>query len=159
MLPGWYGFGTACQAFIAAHGATGLGHLQAMYQEWGFFRTLLSNMDMVLAKTDIAIAERYADLVKDAALREAIFTRLKTEWRATIEALLSITGQSELLAGNPLLLRSMKNRYPYLDPLNHLQIELMRRHRSGPPWSEDERVRSGIHLTINGVSAGLRNSG
>ena len=92
-------------------------------------------------------------------LREAIFTRLKTEWRATIEALLSITSQSELLAGNPLLSRSMRNRYPYLDPLNHLQIELMRRHRSGPPWSEDERVRSGIHLTINGVSAGLRNSG
>jgi phosphoenolpyruvate carboxylase len=159
MLPGWYGFGSACQAFIAARGADGLGQLQAMFQEWGFFRTLLSNMDMVLAKTDIAIAERYAGLVKDAALREAIFTRLKTEWRATIEALLGITGQGELLAGNPLLQRSMKNRYPYLDPLNHLQIELMRRHRSGPPWSEDERVRSGIHLTINGVSAGLRNSG
>lgn len=159
MLPGWYGFGAAYQAFLEKHGAAGLALLQRMYNEWGFFRTLLSNMDMVLAKTDIALAERYAGLVKDAALREAIFPRLKNEWQATIAALLAITGQHTLLDDNPFLQRSMKNRYPYLDPLNHLQIELLRRHRSGSPWSDDERVQSGIHLTINGVAAGLRNSG
>ncbi|MDO8958669.1 MAG: phosphoenolpyruvate carboxylase [Rhodocyclaceae bacterium] len=159
MLPGWYGFGAAYRAFLEKHGAAGLALLQRMHNEWGFFRTLLSNMDMVLAKTDIVLAERYAGLVKDPQLREAIFPRLKSEWQATIAALLAITGQHALLEDNPLLQRSVKNRYPYLDPLNHLQIELLRRHRSGSPWSDDERVQSGIHLTINGVAAGLRNSG
>ena len=159
MLPGWYGFGTAYQAFIAQRGEAGLALLQQMQRDWGFFRTLLSNMDMVLAKTDMALAERYAGLVKDAALREAIFPRLKAEWEATLGALLAITGQRELLEGNPMLMRSLRNRSPYFDPLNHLQVELLRRYRAGPPWSDDKRVRSGIHLTINGVAAGLRNSG
>ena len=159
MLPGWYGFGAACTAFVERHGADGQALLQRMYREWGFFRTVLSNMDMVLAKTDIAIAERYAGLVQDEALRAAIFPRLVAELKATIAALLAITGQQELLEGNPLLRHSMRNRYPYLDPLNHLQVELLRRYRAGPPWSDDIRVRRGIHLTINGVAAGLRNSG
>jgi len=113
-------------------------------------------MDMVLGKSDIAIAERYSHLVKDEALRNAIFPRLKAEWQASIAALLEITGQAELLDGNPLLKRSIRNRFPYLDPVNHLQIELLRRHRSG---ETDDRVQRGIHLTINGVAAGLRNSG
>jgi phosphoenolpyruvate carboxylase len=113
-------------------------------------------MDMVLAKSDIGIAARYADLVADPKLREAIFPRLKAEWQASIAALLTITGQQELLDSNPLLKRSIRNRFPYLDPLNHLQIELLKRHRGG---ETDERVRRGIHLTINGVAAGLRNSG
>ena len=156
MLPGWYGFGAAVAAFKAARGETGMKLLVEMNREWGFFRTLLSNMDMVLAKTDIAIAERYAQLVKDAALRDAIFPRLKAEWRAAIDALLAITGQAELLDGNPLLKRSIRNRFPYLDPLNHLQIELLRRYRGG---ETEERLQRGIHLTINGVAAGLRNSG
>jgi phosphoenolpyruvate carboxylase len=159
MLPGWYGFGSAYQAFIAARGDAGLALLRHMVREWGFFRSMLSNMDMLLAKTDIALAERYAGLVRDADLRTAIFGRIKTEWQATVDALLAITGQDALLAGNPLLKRSMTNRYPYLDPLNHLQVELLRRYRSGAPWSDDPRVQSGIHLTINGVAAGLRNSG
>ena len=159
MLPGWYGFGAAYRDYIEMHGDAGRALLQRMYREWGFFRSLLSNMDMLLAKTDITLAERYAGLVQDEALRNAIFPRIKAEWQATIAALLAITGQRELLESNPLLLRSMKNRYPYLNPLNHLQIELLRRHRSGPPWSDDERVQSGIHLSINGVAAGLRNSG
>jgi len=156
MLPGWFGFGSAVLAWKAAHGAEGMAVLSRMYREWGFFRTTLSNMDMVLAKSDIAIAERYSHLVTDDALREAIFPRLKTEWRASIDALLEITGQSELLTDNPLLKRSIRNRFPYLDPLNHLQVELLRRHRAG---ATDERVQRGIHLTINGVAAGLRNSG
>ncbi|MDP1526497.1 MAG: phosphoenolpyruvate carboxylase [Rhodocyclaceae bacterium] len=157
MLPGWYGFGSAYRAYQAKRDGKGLPLLQRMVREWGFFRTLLSNMDMVLAKTDIALAERYAGLVQDEALRNAIFPRLKDEWQATIDALLAITGERELLANNPLLARSIKNRYPYLNPLNHLQVELLRRYRSGQ--SDDLRVQSGIHLTINGVAAGLRNSG
>ena len=156
MLPGWFGFGTAVEAYRAAHGAAGMELLAVMHHDWGFFRTMLSNMDMVLAKSDISIAERYSQLVKDEALRDAIFPRLKAEWQASVDALLEIMGQTELLDGNPLLKRSLRNRFPYLDPLNHLQIELLHRHRSG---EIDGRVRSALHLTINGVAAGLRNSG
>jgi len=156
MLPGWYGFGTAVRAYLTSHGEAGANLLAEMNREWGFFRTMLSNMDMVLAKSDIAIAERYAQLVKDQALRDAIFPRLKDEWRAAIEALLTITGQTRLLESNPLLKRSIRNRFPYLDPLNHLQIELLQRHRAG---ASDERDRRSIYLTINGIAAGLRNSG
>jgi len=156
MLPGWYGFGAAVTAYREAHGAVGIALLSEMNREWGFFRTLLSNMDMVLAKSDISIAERYAQLVKDEHLRGAIFPRLKAEWQASIDALLAITGQQALLEGNPLLKRSIRNRFPYLDPLNHLQIELLQRHRAG---TTDERVQRSIYLTINGIAAGLRNSG
>ena len=159
MLPGWYGFGSAFNAYQEKRAGKGLPLLQRMYREWGFFRTMLANMDMLLAKTDIAIAERYAGLVQDVALREAIFLRIKQELQATITALLAISGQASLLESNPLLKRSLRNRYPYLDPLNHLQVELLQRYRAGPPWSDDKRVRSGIHLTINGVATGLRNSG
>ena len=156
MLPGWFGFGAAVNAYKAKHGEAGIQLLAAMVREWGFFHTLLSNMDMVLAKSDISIAERYSQLVNDEALRNAIFPRLKAEWQASVDALLAIMGQAELLAGNPVLKRSIRNRFPYLDPLNHLQIELLQRHRSG---ESDDRVRRAIHLTINGVAAGLRNSG
>jgi phosphoenolpyruvate carboxylase len=156
MLPGWFGFGAAVAAWREKHGAQGMALLAEMNREWGFFRALLSNMDMVLGKSDIAIAERYSMLVNDASLRLAIFPRVKAEWQASIAALLEITGQAELLDGNPLLKRSIRNRFPYLDPLNHIQIEMLRRHRSG---DTDERVQRGIHLTINGVAAGLRNSG
>ncbi|MFH1872863.1 MAG: phosphoenolpyruvate carboxylase [Pseudomonadota bacterium] len=156
MLPGWFGFGAAVATFREMHGAAGMDLLAEMNREWGFFRALLSNMDMVLGKSDIAIAERYSQLVKDETLREAIFPRLKAEWQSSIDALLLITGQKELLDLNPLLKRSIRNRFPYLDPLNHIQIELLRRHRAG---ATDERVQRGIHLTINGVAAGLRNSG
>ena len=156
MLPGWYGFGSAIQAWRAAKGEAGMQLLADMYKEWGFFRTLLSNMDMVLAKSDIAIAERYSQMVKDETLRNAIFPRLKAEWQGSIAALLEITGQKVLLESNPLLSRSIRNRFPYLDPLNHLQIELLDRHRTG---ETDERTKRVIHLTINGIAAGLRNSG
>jgi phosphoenolpyruvate carboxylase len=156
MLPGWYGFGTAIKAWLAARPRDGMRILREMYREWPFFQTLLSNMDMVLAKSNIAIASRYAELVEDTELREAIFPRLRAEWQSTIEVLLAITGQQALLDQNPLLARSIKNRFPYLDPLNHVQIELLKRHRSG---GTDERVVQAIHLTINGIAAGLRNSG
>jgi phosphoenolpyruvate carboxylase len=110
----------------------------------------------VLAKSDIAIASRYAELVADAALREAIFPRLREEWQAAVDAVLSITGQQALLQHDPLLARAIRNRSPYLDPLNHVQIELLKRHRDG---DQDPDVVLGIHLSINGIAAGLRNSG
>ncbi|GAB2896429.1 phosphoenolpyruvate carboxylase [Uliginosibacterium flavum] len=156
MLPGWYGFGAAVKAYVAKHGETGMQRLQAMHSEWSFFATQLANMDMVLAKSDIAIASRYAELVQDEALRNAIFSRIKAEWESTLEVLLSITGQKELTEGNPLLARSIRNRLPYLNPLNHVQVELLHRYREG---DSDDRVRRGILLSINGVAAGLRNSG
>jgi phosphoenolpyruvate carboxylase len=127
-----------------------------MYRRWPFFRTQLSNMDMVLAKSSLAIASRYASLVPDIALREAIFSRISREWRDSVDALGAIMEQRELLESNPLLLRSIRNRFPYLDPLNHLQVELVRRYRAG---DRDERVKRAIHLSINGLAAGLRNSG
>jgi phosphoenolpyruvate carboxylase len=156
MLPGWYGFGTAVKNWLDAGPEHAMATLRAMYREWPFFTTMLSNMDMVLAKSDIAIASRYAELVPDAALREAIFGRLRAEWSASVEALLAITEQSMLLERNPLLARSIRNRFPYIDPLHHIQIELLQRHRAG---ASDERLVHGIHLTINGIAAGLRNSG
>jgi phosphoenolpyruvate carboxylase len=156
MLPGWYGFGAAVKAWLAGRGGDGLATLQAMHRDWPFFRTTLSNMDMVLAKSDIAIASRYAELVSDAGLRQAIFGRVREEWQSCIEAVLAITGQQTLLERNPLLARSIRNRFPYIDPLNHVQIELLRRHRAGDTAPE---VVQGIHLSINGIAAGLRNSG
>lgn len=156
MLPGWYGFGSAVQAFVARHPDTGIALLRELYREWPFFRMLLSNMDMVLAKSSIAIASRYAELVPDAKLRQEIFARIRAEWQASIDALLGIMGHERLLQGNPPLDRSIRNRFPYLDPLNHVQVELLRAHRER---GADEQVLRGIHLTINGISAGLRNSG
>ena len=156
MLPGWYGFGSAVEAWIGARSRDGMATLQAMHDDWPFFRTVLSNMDMVLAKTDIAIASRYAELVADAKLRRSIFSRLREEWQASIDAVLAITRQHTLLESNPLLARSIRNRFPYIDPLNHVQVELLRRHRAG---DADPGVVQGIHLSINGIAAGLRNSG
>lgn len=155
MLPGWYGFGTAVDAWLAENPG-GLELLREMHRDWPFFATLLSNMDMVLAKTDLAIASRYAALVGDTGLREQIFPRLRAEHRATVQNLLSITRSNHLLQSNPLLARSIRNRFPYLDPLNHIQVELLRRYRAG---DRDDRTKRGIHLTINGIAAGLRNSG
>jgi phosphoenolpyruvate carboxylase len=156
MIPGWYGFGSAISQYKQQVANEGLKTLQDMYARWPFFQTMLSNMDMVLAKSDLGIAARYADLVSDKKLAQQIFARIETEWHATRDALLEITGQKELLENNPSLLRSMRNRTPYIDPLNHLQVELLRRYRAG---DADEAVKRAIHLTINGVAAGLRNSG
>jgi phosphoenolpyruvate carboxylase len=158
-LPGWYGFGSAVQALLEedhARRKTALALLQKMYRQWPFFRTLLSNMDMVLAKSDLALASRYAELVDDARLRKKIFAAIEAEWQRTTEALRQITGDKQRLAGNPALHRSMRHRFPYIDPLHHLQVELIRRHRAG---QADERAQRGIHISINGIAAGLRNTG
>ncbi|MCB2100988.1 MAG: phosphoenolpyruvate carboxylase [Rhodobacterales bacterium] len=154
MLPGWYGFGSAVDSWLADN-PNGLAHLRALYRDWPFFRTQLSNMDMVLAKTSIAIARRYAELVPDAELRDRIFGRIRAEWKRSIDHLLAISGNEYLLQDNPLLARSIHNRFPYLDPLNHVQVGLMRSYRN---HVEDRPTMRGIQLTINGISAGLRNS-
>lgn len=156
MLPGWYGFGTAVEAFVQEAPAERLALLRKMYREWPFFTTLLSNMDMVLAKSDIAIASRYAELVSDESLRTGIFGAISAEHGRTVAALRQITGQDELLDANPSMQRSLRNRLPYIDPLNHLQVELLRRYRNG---ADDESTRSSLHMSINGIAAGLRNSG
>jgi phosphoenolpyruvate carboxylase len=155
LLPGWYGFASAVEAWLAEH-PRGMDTLREMYQRWPFFRSVVSNMDMVLAKTDLSIASRYAELLEDAALRELVLTRIGEELNNSIRYLLQISGQPALLAGNPELAQSIRSRIPYLDPLNHLQIELLRRFRAG---DTDELTRRGIHLSINGLTAGLRNSG
>ncbi|MGU3495184.1 phosphoenolpyruvate carboxylase [Xanthobacteraceae bacterium A53D] len=160
MLPGWYGFGTAVAAFVESRPTDGIAVLQTMYREWPFFRTLLSNMDMVLSKSSLAVASRYAELVPDVELRQRIFGRISAEYQSSITNLLAIMGQQTLLEANPLLDRSIRNRFPYLDPLNHVQVELLKAHRrqAGTEAANDQ-VLHGIQLTINGISAGLRNSG
>ncbi len=154
LLPGWYGFGSAVAVELERRSA--LAELRRMYAFWPFFRTVVSNLEMVLAKSDMAIASRYADLVVDSAFGNAIFERIEGEWELARRAVLAITEQKEILGGTPVLRRSILSRMPYLDPLNHLQVELLGRHRSG---STNERVKRGIHLSINGIAAGLRNSG
>ena len=160
-LPGWYGFGSAIDQFLSQGGTpashkAALALLKKMYRQWPFFQTLLSNMDMVLAKSDLALASRYSELVSDARLRKKIFTAIDAEWRRTTLALSLITGNRQRLAGNAALQRSIRHRFPYIDPLHHLQVELVRRYRAG---QTDQRVQTGIHISINGIAAGLRNTG
>lgn len=149
MLPGWFGFGSAVQD-------ADMGELQAMARDWPFFRTLIQNMEMIMAKSDMTIAGRYAGLVPDASLAASIYGEIRAEWERTRDAVLTITSQTQLLGGQPELDRLIRLRMPYVEPLNHVQIELIRRRRAG---DDDPRVREGILLAINGVAAGLRNSG
>ena len=150
MLPGWYGTGQA----LAAHPDQGL--LREMASGWPFFRATLGNMEMVLAKSDMAIAARYATLVEDQALATGIFSRIREAWQITHDVLLAITGQSYLLEKNPALDASIRLRLPYIEPMNLLQVELLKRHRAG---ETDARVREGIQLSINAIATALRNSG
>ncbi|MDA7415158.1 phosphoenolpyruvate carboxylase [Xenophilus arseniciresistens] len=163
-INGWYGFGSAVSAFVegpdgkvpATERKERIALLQRMYAQWPFFRTLLSNMDMVLAKSDLQLATRYAELVGDRKLRQKVFGMIDAEWHRTSDALTLITGEKQRLAGNADMQRSVRHRFPYIDPLHHLQVELMRRFRGG---EINDRVQRGIHLSINGVAAGLRNTG
>jgi phosphoenolpyruvate carboxylase len=163
-LPGWYGFGSAVQQFLQLHGPKGVAKqkalLQKMLAEWPFFNALLSNMDMVIAKSDLALASRYADLVDDKRLRNKVFEAIESEWHRTAEALTLITGAKQRLVNNEALQRSIRHRFPYIDPLHHLQVELIRRYRADEHQAHtDEKVRRGIHISINGIAAGLRNTG
>jgi len=162
-LPGWCGFGSAIESWLgtsAGKRKERLALLQKMVKQWPFFRTLLSNLDMVLAKSDLRIAARYVELVEDKKLAKRIFGAVQAEWERTDAMLSLITGEKARLASNPALARSIEHRFPYLDPLNHLQVELMRRYRAqraSDPGAD--RVKRGIHLSINGIAAGLRNTG
>ena len=149
MLPGWYGVG---QAMAAAD----LGLLREMQEAWPFFRATLDNLEMVLSKSDMGIAARYLTLVKDRSLGEALFGRIRGQWLATHDCLLTVTGQTRLLEKHPVLDASIRLRLPYIEPLNLLQVELLRRHRAG---ETDPRVREGIQLSINAIATALRNSG
>ncbi|BBX96013.1 phosphoenolpyruvate carboxylase [Mycobacterium lacus] len=159
MLPGWYGTGSAFEQWIAAGPESEADRLQTLhdlYQRWPFFRSVLSNMAQVLAKSDLGLAARYAELVADESLRRRVFDKIVDEHHRTIAMYKRITGHDDLLADNPALARSVFNRFPYLEPLNHLQVELLRRYRSG---EDDELVQRGILLTMNGLASALRNSG
>ena len=163
-LPGWLGFGSAVDQFIHHHPTLkpkdALALLQKMQRQWPFFRSLLSNLDMVLAKSDLGLASRYAELVSDTRLRKKIFGLIETEWHRTSDALKQITGDKQRLVNNAALERSMRHRFPYIDPLHHLQVELIRRYREGKrPQDRDEKAQRGIHISINGIAAGLRNTG
>ncbi|OBH03189.1 phosphoenolpyruvate carboxylase [Mycobacterium sp. E2699] len=159
MLPGWYGTGSAFEEWIAA-GPESEGErvkvLHELYERWPFFRSVLSNMAQVLAKSDLGLAARYSELVADESLRRRVFDKIVDEHRRTIAMHKLVTGHDDLLADNPALARSVFNRFPYLEPLNHLQVELLRRYRSG---DDDELVQRGILLTMNGLASALRNSG
>lgn len=150
MLPGWYGVGSALTAFEDK------GLLREMAASWPFFRATLANLEQVLAKSDMALARRYAGLVPDTGLAEALFRRIEDEWHRTHDVLLEAKQESYLLESNPSLLQSIRLRLPYIEPLNHLQIELMKRHRAG---EDDPRINEGIQLTINAIATALRNSG
>lgn len=155
MLPGWYGTGSAFEEWVDGDEAK-LAVLTDLYRRWPFFQTVLSNLAQVMAKSDLGIAARYAELVPDEELRVRIFSMIEVEHAKTIEMYLKITGYSRLLEDNPSLERSVHNRFPYLEPLNQMQVEMLRRFRSG---DDDERVKRGILLTMNGLATALRNSG
>ncbi|WP_454198972.1 phosphoenolpyruvate carboxylase [Nocardia sp. Marseille-Q1738] len=155
MLPGWYGTGTALEEWIGGDPER-LATLADLYRRWPFFRTVLSNLAQVMAKSDLDIAARYAELVDDVALREQIFGMIRDEHARTIRMHAAITGNDHLLADNPSLAESIHNRFPYLEPLNQMQVELLRRLRAG---DDSELVKRGILLTMNGLATALRNSG
>lgn len=151
MVPGWFGFGSAVKS-----AGVDVSLLKELHETWPFFRSAMGNMEMVMVKSDLSIARRYAGLVEDKTLATKVFGVISEEWKLTHEILLEITGQSELLEKNPDLAGTIRSRLPYIDPLNHLQIELIARRRKG---DESEATREGILLAINGVAAGLRNTG
>ncbi len=150
MLPGWYGAGQALAAFPDR------GLLREMAAGWPFFQATLDNMEMVLAKSDLAIARRYLTLVTEPGLAEQYFPQIESAWHTTHDFLLDVTGQSRLLEKHPGLDASIRLRLPYIEPLNLLQVELLKRHRAG---DADPRVVEGIQLSINAVATALRNSG
>jgi phosphoenolpyruvate carboxylase len=130
--------------------------LREMLDAWPFFRATVDNLEMVLSKSDMGIAARYATLVEDRALGDSLFSRIRDAWAAAQESLLTITGQTRLLEKHPALEDSIRLRLPYIEPLNLLQVELIKRHRAG---EHDPQVREGIQLSINAIATALRNSG
>ncbi|TWE12817.1 phosphoenolpyruvate carboxylase [Rudaeicoccus suwonensis] len=155
MLPGWYGVGSAFREWIGDDPQR-REQLAGYYRTWPFFRTVMSNMAQVMAKSDLGLAQRYSQLVQDDELRRRVFGMIRAEHELTVRMYKEITGSDDLLQDNAALKRSVYNRFPYLEPLNHLQVELLRRYRSG---DDGEQVRRAILLTMNGLATALRNSG
>ncbi|HGJ3058152.1 TPA: phosphoenolpyruvate carboxylase [Streptococcus pneumoniae] len=154
MFPGWYGVGSSFKEFINKN-PENIAILRDMYQNWPFFQSLLSNVDMVLSKSNMNIAFEYAKLCEDEQVK-AIYEIILNEWQVTKNVILAIEGHDELLAGNPYLKASLDYRMPYFNILNYIQLELIKRQRRGELSSDQERL---IHITINGIATGLRNSG
>ncbi|MGD9896968.1 MAG: phosphoenolpyruvate carboxylase [Candidatus Methylacidiphilaceae bacterium] len=159
LLPAWYGMG-ALSSFCK-RSPEALGLLREMYEEWPFFRTTLDNAQQSLAKTDMSIAARYAELVSDPEIRGRIFSKIRSEYDRSVSSVLAICRIEALLDREPILQRSIRLRNPYVDPLNYIQVEMIRRLRSlGAGQDEEARsLRRVIELTVNGISAGLRNTG
>ena len=159
-FPGWFGQGSALEA-VLRKGPKGRARLREMHAGWPFFQTLIDNAQLTMRKADMGIAELYADLVDDPRIRRRMFAVLSAEFERTEKAILAVTGQKRLLGREPVLLRSVELRNPYIDPLNYIQVDMIRRLRGGlPPQSaEAEAVRAVIELTINGISGGLKNTG
>jgi phosphoenolpyruvate carboxylase len=159
VLPGWFGVGEALAAFGRAPERVAL--LQEMYRDWSFFHNLLDNSQVSMAQADMGIARLYAGLVEDGRVRDLIFGQVEAAFDQTREAILLTTGGRELLDNDPVLQRSVRRRNPYIDPLNFIQVSLLRRLRGlpDPESTEAERIRDTVFLTINGIASGLKNTG
>jgi phosphoenolpyruvate carboxylase len=172
-LPGWFGLGSALEAFIGAdapidpqepplHSTTArqqLMLLREMYRRWPFFRTMIDNAQMILAKADLGIARRYAELVPDKELAERVFALIVAEYDRSVQLICQVAEISEILDSQPVLQRSYRQRNPYVDPLSYIQIELLRRLRDGPPAEQQEAIETAVLMSINGIAAGLKNTG
>src|SRR5882724_10439442 len=160
-FPGWFGLGSALEAVLRG----GPGHrrlLRAMHAGWPFFQTLVDNAQLTMRKADMTIAALYAGLVEDTSIRRRIFGLLEAEFARTEAAIMAVTGQKQLLAREPVLLKSVQLRNPYIDPLNYIQVEMIRRLRAGEKnlaVAEADAMHAVIELTINGISGGLKNTG
>ena len=158
-FPGWYGLGSGLQAVLAA-GPTGVKLLREMHEGWPFFQTMIDNAQLTLCKADMSIARVYAGLVEDEGIRERALTRILEEFKLTEKTMLAVTGQAQLLENEPVLARSIKLRNPYVDPLNYLQVEMIKRRRAARVKKADrEGIRTVLELTVNGIAGGLKNTG
>jgi phosphoenolpyruvate carboxylase len=155
-LPGWYGLGSAVNDFLTTK-AGDMAMLQSMYQRWDFWRTLIDNAQMILAKADLTIARLYADLVEDQGVAERIYERIAEEYRQTAQVICQITGQNALLDNAPVLQRSIQRRNPFVDPLSFVQILLLKRLRAGREPREE--LLTAVLESINGIASGLKNTG
>jgi phosphoenolpyruvate carboxylase len=159
IIPSWYGVGSALKSVADEH-PQGAALLQTMYNEWSFFQTLIDNCQLDVAKADMGIAALYTSLVTDAALRESIFSQMQAEHSLTCQMICRITGQTDVLQNSPVMRRSIDRRNPYVDPLNYIQVALLRTLRVLSPDSpEYQRVLDAVLTTVNGIAAGMKTTG